>query len=80
MVHQDELVTFLPTEGKKSVGNIMQKLNIIDMFYGGGGESTGLISAAHDYDFDVNMRNSVVILDLQFVIIAFIYLQATFKE
>lgn len=33
----------------------MQKLNIIDMFCGGGGESTGLISAAHDYDFDVNM-------------------------
>ena len=31
------------------------KVNIIDMFCGGGGESTGLISAAHDYNFDVNM-------------------------
>ena len=31
------------------------KLNIIDMFCGGGGESTGLIQAAHEYDFDVNM-------------------------
>lgn len=25
------------------------------MFCGGGGESTGLIEAAHDYNFDVNM-------------------------
>lgn len=33
----------------------MEKLNIVDMFCGGGGESTGLISAAHEYDFDVNM-------------------------
>lgn len=33
----------------------MNQLNIIDMFCGGGGESTGLISAAHEYDFDVNM-------------------------
>lgn len=31
------------------------QLNIVDMFCGGGGESTGLISAAHDYNFDVNM-------------------------
>lgn len=31
------------------------KVNIVDMFCGGGGESTGLISAAHDYGFDVNM-------------------------
>lgn len=31
------------------------KLNIIDMFCGGGGESTGLIQAAHEYGFDVNM-------------------------
>lgn len=31
------------------------KLNIIDMFCGGGGESTGLIAAAHDYGFDINM-------------------------
>lgn len=31
------------------------KVNIIDMFCGGGGESTGLISAAHEYNFDVNM-------------------------
>lgn len=31
------------------------KLNIIDMFCGGGGESTGLIQAAHEYDFDVNI-------------------------
>ncbi len=33
----------------------MKQLNIIDMFCGGGGESTGLISAAHEYDFDVNI-------------------------
>lgn len=33
----------------------MKKLNIIDMFCGGGGESTGLIEAAHDYNFDVNI-------------------------
>lgn len=33
----------------------MKKLNIIDMFCGGGGESTGLIEAAHEYGFDVNM-------------------------
>ena len=25
------------------------------MFCGGGGESTGLIEAAHDYNFDINM-------------------------
>ncbi len=31
------------------------EVNIVDMFCGGGGESTGLISAAHDYGFDVNM-------------------------
>lgn len=31
------------------------KVNIVDMFCGGGGESTGLISAAHDYGLDVNM-------------------------
>lgn len=33
----------------------MSELNIVDMFCGGGGESTGLINAAHEYDFDVNM-------------------------
>lgn len=33
----------------------MKKINIIDMFCGGGGESTGLISAAHEYNFDVNI-------------------------
>ncbi|MCR4714263.1 MAG: DNA cytosine methyltransferase [Treponemataceae bacterium] len=33
----------------------MQKLNIVDMFCGGGGESTGLIEAAQEYDFEVNM-------------------------
>ncbi|MBP5696948.1 MAG: DNA cytosine methyltransferase [Treponema sp.] len=33
----------------------MKKINIVDMFCGGGGESTGLIEAAHDYNFDVNM-------------------------
>ena len=33
----------------------MSKLNIVDMFCGGGGESTGLIEAAQDYNFDVNM-------------------------
>ena len=33
----------------------MVRLNIVDMFCGGGGESTGLIEAAHDYDFDINM-------------------------
>lgn len=32
-----------------------KKLNIIDMFCGGGGESTGLISAANEYGFDVTM-------------------------
>lgn len=31
------------------------ELNVIDMFCGGGGESTGLIQAAHEYDFDVNI-------------------------
>lgn len=33
----------------------MEKLNIVDMFCGGGGESTGLIEAAHEYNFDVNI-------------------------
>ena len=33
----------------------MSELNIVDMFCGGGGESTGLIEAAHDYNFDINM-------------------------
>ena len=33
----------------------MNKLNIVDMFCGGGGESTGLIEAAHEYNFDINM-------------------------
>ena len=33
----------------------MSKLNIVDMFCGGGGESTGLIQAAHEYNFDVNL-------------------------
>ena len=33
----------------------MNKLNIVDMFCGGGGESTGLIEAAHDYNFHINM-------------------------
>lgn len=32
-----------------------KKLNIIDMFCGGGGESTGLILAANEYGFDVTM-------------------------
>lgn len=31
------------------------ELNVIDMFCGGGGESTGLIQAAHEYNFDINM-------------------------
>ena len=31
------------------------KLNIIDMFCGGGGESTGLVTAANDFGFDINM-------------------------
>lgn len=31
------------------------RVNIVDMFCGGGGESTGLIQAAHEYGFDVNM-------------------------
>ena len=40
-----------------SVGkeNKMNKLNIVDMFCGGGGESTGLIEAAQEYNFDINM-------------------------
>ena len=33
----------------------MRKLNIVDMFCGGGGESTGLIEAAHKYGLDVNL-------------------------
>ena len=33
----------------------MSKLNIVDMFCGGGGESTGLIEAAHDYNFEINL-------------------------
>lgn len=33
----------------------MTKLNIVDMFCGGGGESTGLLEAAHEYNFDVNL-------------------------
>ncbi len=33
----------------------MKKLNIVDMFCGGGGESTGLIEAAHDYNFEINL-------------------------
>ena len=33
----------------------INKLNIVDMFCGGGGESTGLIEAAHEYNFDINM-------------------------
>lgn len=33
----------------------MNSLNIVDMFCGGGGESTGLIEAAHDYNFEINM-------------------------
>ena len=33
----------------------MKKINIVDMFCGGGGESTGLIAAAHDFNFDVNI-------------------------
>lgn len=32
----------------------MNKLNIVDMFCGGGGESTGLIEAAHEFNFDIN--------------------------
>lgn len=32
-----------------------QQLNIVDMFCGGGGESTGLIEAAREYDFNINM-------------------------
>ncbi len=33
----------------------MKNLNIIDMFCGGGGESTGIFEAAKDYDFNINM-------------------------
>ncbi|MBQ0167784.1 MAG: DNA cytosine methyltransferase [Treponema sp.] len=33
----------------------MKNLNIIDMFCGGGGESTGIFEAAKEYDFNINM-------------------------
>lgn len=35
----------------------MNKLNIVDMFCGGGGESTGLIEAAHDYNFVITFSH-----------------------
>lgn len=37
------------------ISKMKKKLNIIDMFCGGGGESTGLILAANEYGFDVTM-------------------------
>ena len=40
--------------GRNTV-KLKNKLNIIDMFCRGGGESTGLISAALEYNFDINM-------------------------
>lgn len=42
----------------------MKKINIIDMFCGGGGESTGLISAAHEYNFDVNISAKLIIKNI----------------
>lgn len=33
----------------------MKSLNVIDMFCGGGGESTGLVAAAHEYGFEINL-------------------------
>ena len=33
----------------------MNNLKIIDMFCGGGGESTGLMTAADEYGFKVNL-------------------------
>ena len=35
--------------------NEMKELNIVDMFCGGGGESTGLIEAAHECGFEINL-------------------------
>ena len=49
-MHKKQSRGTFPGKGEK-----MSKLNIVDMFCGGGGESTGLIEAAHDYNFDVNM-------------------------
>ena len=33
----------------------MKNINVIDMFCGGGGESTGIFAAAKQYDFKINM-------------------------
>lgn len=33
----------------------MKTINVIDMFCGGGGESTGIFEAAKEYDFNINM-------------------------
>lgn len=33
----------------------MRELNVIDMFCGGGGESTGIFEAAKEFDFKINM-------------------------
>lgn len=33
----------------------MKNINVIDMFCGGGGESTGIFEAAKQYDFNINM-------------------------
>lgn len=33
----------------------MKNINVIDMFCGGGGESTGIFEAAKEYDFNINM-------------------------
>ncbi len=33
----------------------MKNINVIDMFCGGGGESTGIFTAAKQYDFKINM-------------------------
>ncbi len=33
----------------------MKKLNIVDMFCGGGGESTGIIETAREHGFDINL-------------------------
>lgn len=33
----------------------MKNINVIDMFCGGGGESTGIFEAAQEYDFKINM-------------------------
>ena len=36
----------------------MKNINVIDMFCGGGGESTGIFDAAKQYDFKIKRINN----------------------